>query len=92
MSDLAVLLTELRELVARTGNDFTYSWWDGSRDALAEVDSLIAAYQGTGEAPDGLGTLFLPTSGLQELAISSGWGPEFSALADRFDEATGETG
>jgi hypothetical protein len=90
--DVAAVLTELRQLVARADNDFGRSWWDGPQDVLVEVDGLTAAYDRSGEIPDGLHTLFLPTSGLHELAISSGWGSEFTALADRFDEATGKTG
>ena len=78
MSDLDAIVTELRALVARPDNDFLYSWWDDAAAALAELDGITR---------DGLATLFLPTSGLQELAISSGWGDEFNALADRFDEA-----
>lgn len=76
MTDLEAILTELRALVARPDNDFTYSWWDSTEEALAELDGITS---------DGLATLFLPTSGLQELAISSGWGSAFNALADRFD-------
>lgn len=30
---------------------------------------------------------FIPTGPLQEVSISSGWGDEFCALADRFDAA-----
>jgi hypothetical protein len=31
--------------------------------------------------------LFLPTGPMQEVSLSSGWGDEFVALADRFDRA-----
>jgi hypothetical protein len=74
--EIEAIASELRELVARPGNDFTYSWWDDTAGALAELDGITA---------EGLATLFLPTSGMQELAISSGWGSEFNALADRFE-------
>lgn len=76
MTELEAILVELRALVALPDNDFTYSWWDSTQEALAELDGVTR---------DGLATLFLPTSGMQELAISSGWGSEFNALADRFD-------
>ncbi|HEX8181606.1 MAG TPA: hypothetical protein VF525_18845 [Pyrinomonadaceae bacterium] len=31
--------------------------------------------------------LFAPTGPMQEVSLSSGWGEEFLALAERFDEA-----
>ena len=34
-----------------------------------------------------MSVLFAPTGPMQELSIDSGWGQEFIALADRFDEA-----
>ena len=86
---MAEILADLRALVARVDNDFARSWWDGTQDALSEVDGLIAAYERSGEVPPGLGSLFLPTSGLQELAIGSGWGNELNALADRYDALGG---
>lgn len=76
MSDVDQIVTELKALVARPGNDFSYSWWDDAERALAELDAI---------SQQDLATLFLPTSGMQELAIRSGWGEEFNALADRFD-------
>ena len=74
--ELEAIVGELRALVVRPGNDFSRSWWDDAAGVLAELDGITAA---------GLATLFLPTSGMQELAISSGWGSEFNALADRFE-------
>lgn len=76
LTDLEQIVAELRALAARPDNDFTYSWWDTTEEVLAELDGITG---------DGLSTLFLPTSGMQELAISSGWGSEFNALADRFE-------
>ena len=34
-----------------------------------------------------MAVLFLPTGPIQEVSLSSGWGDEFVALADRFDAA-----
>ena len=63
MTDLEQIVAALRALAARPDNDFTYSWWDTAEEVLAELDGITQ---------DGLSTLFLPTSGMQELAISSG--------------------
>jgi hypothetical protein len=76
VGEIEAIVSELRALAARPVNDFTCSWWDDTAGLLAELDGITAA---------GLATLFLPTSGMQELAISSGWGSELNALADRFE-------
>ena len=88
--DLSGILAELRALVARSDNEFIYSWWVDTAEALLEIDALSQAHAATGLVPVGLSALFLPTSGLQELALSSGWGDEFCALADRFHELTAD--
>lgn len=76
MTEIEQIIADLRALAARPENDFTYSWWDTTAEVLEELDGITR---------DGLSTLFLPTSGMQELAISSGWGNEFNSLADRFE-------
>ena len=55
--------------------------------ALDEIDRHIARLE-AGEARAGdMAVLFLPTGPIQEVSLSSGWGDEFVALADRFDKA-----
>jgi hypothetical protein len=81
VTDHEQIVAELRSLVARPDNDFSRSWWNSPDDVLAELDGITDR---------DLATLFLPTSGLQELAISSGWGGRFSELADAYDAVGGE--
>ncbi len=80
------LMAELRALVDRAGNDFSWSGWDDTADALAELDELAEEWRRTDVAPYPLRTLFLPTGALQELALSSGWGEAYLRLAHAFDE------
>lgn len=90
MADLIALkevLTEVRALVQREDNDFAWSGWESAEEALQEIDSALATLE-EGRPPGVyLKVLFLPTGPLQELSLSSGWGDEFVALANRFDEA-----
>ena len=55
---------------------------------LREIDALVAGIA-SGEIPElvSLKVLFAPAGPIQELSVSSGWGNEFLALADRFDAA-----
>ncbi|HYJ80517.1 MAG TPA: hypothetical protein VEW03_12970, partial [Longimicrobiaceae bacterium] len=83
--ELADVLRETRELLARPDNDFAWSSWEDADDALREIDGLITAVE-RGEVPGSV--LFAPTGPIQEVSLSSGWGDEFLALADRWDAAS----
>src|SRR5215831_1814347 len=86
--EVVTVLREARALLARPGNDFTWSSWEDAAAALAELDRQIAALEG-GELPPrlDLAVLFAPTGPIQEVSVSSGWGWEFLAVAARFDAA-----
>lgn len=83
---LIEVLCDARALLEREDNDFTWSSWEDSADALREVDSLVARID-AGEVPhrSEIDILFLPTGPMQEVSLSSGWGDDFLRLADRFD-------
>jgi hypothetical protein len=86
--ELLAVLREARSLLAIPGTDFAWSRWKNAEQALRDMDCLIAAVE-VGMLPERmeLGVLFAPTGSIQEVSVSSGWGEEFLALANRFDEA-----
>ena len=78
MSDAGALLDvfqRARDLVARPDNDFAWSSWRDTEDALEEIDSVLSRLQ-RGEIPALLemSVLFAPTGPMQEISLSSGWG------------------
>jgi hypothetical protein len=79
------VMLEVRRLVARPGNDFSWSSFRDQEAALEEIDACIDSLR-EGNA-GGVAVLFLPTGPLQEVSLSSGWGDEFVALANRYDAA-----
>ena len=83
------VLRETRALLARPNNNFDWSGWANAEAALREIDALIV-YVGEKASPDRQQFLWLfaPTGPIQEVSVSSGWGDEFLALAERFDAAT----
>ena len=83
---LEAVLLETRALLARPGNDFSWSSWRDQEAALAEIDELIAEVRRGGK-PDTLDVLFLPAGPIQEVSLSSGWAQEFLDLANRYDQA-----
>lgn len=86
---MADALREIRALLALPDNDFTWSSWETADAALAEIDGLIAEIEGGAPLGRSVGAvLFAPTGPIQEVALSSGWGDEFIAAADRWDAAS----
>ena len=91
MSNLGKLISifeDARGLISDPGNDFAWSSWVGREDAVEELDGILSALR-AGVLPGELSmeVLCAPTGPIQEVSLSSGWGGEFLALAERFDEA-----
>lgn len=91
MSTIRLLIQVLdaaKSLLARPGNDFSWSSWNNADDAVQELDTYLQNLaEGRTPPLSTLGVLFAPTGPIQEVSLSSGWGDEFLALANRFDEA-----
>jgi hypothetical protein len=88
LQNLIVVLSEARVLLANPKNDFLWSSWEDSSDALKEIDGLLAQLEaGILPSPGSLNVLFLPTGPIQEVSVSSGWGNAFLELANRYDAA-----
>jgi hypothetical protein len=90
VGSLIALLEAAVELVSLPGNDFGWSSWTDAVGARAELEGLIAAMRRGARPP--CAPLFAPTGPLQEVAVSSGWGEDFLALAERFDEVEARLG
>ena len=88
LGELIIVFEEARGRVTDPANDFSWSSWAGCEDAVEELDGILSALR-SGVVPGALpmGVLFAPTGPMQEVSLSGGWGKEFLALADRFDEA-----
>ena len=84
IQELITVLKQARTLLALESNDFSWSSWRDQDQAIAEIDSIIAALE-NGSIPE-IGALFAPTGPIQEVSLSSGWGNEFLELAERFDK------
>jgi hypothetical protein len=81
-------LRQARALLALPDNDFSWSSFIDAEGALREVDGLIDAIEQGRPVSQFAGTiLFAPTGPIQEVSLSSGWGDEFIAVADRWDAA-----
>jgi hypothetical protein len=87
VDNLIDVLLEARRLIALPGNDFSWSSFVDRAAALEEIDGGISRLREGATDTGDMAVLFLPTGPIQEVSLSSGWGDEFVALADRFDRA-----
>ncbi len=91
MPNIAALIPifeEARSLLALPDNNYDWSSWLDEEQALDEIDHVLSMLR-SGAIPywPVLVIIFAPTGPMQEVSLSSGWGDEFIALANRFDEA-----
>lgn len=84
--NLVKLLEKTKEVLLIEGNDFSWSSWNDSKEAVAEIDDLISKLKAeqTVELLD-IEVLFSPTGPIQEVSLSSGWGQAFITLANQAD-------
>jgi hypothetical protein len=86
--ELLDVLRETRAMLALPGNEFMWSSWEDTDDALTEVDGLMGRLEAVGlPYRTAISILFTVTGPIQETAMSSGWGDEFLVLAHRCDAA-----
>ncbi|MFL5539828.1 MAG: hypothetical protein ACJ8J0_12585 [Longimicrobiaceae bacterium] len=85
--ELVDVLRECRALLAHPDSDYLWSSWEDADAALEEIDGMIAAIEQGEPLSRWWSVIFAPTGPMQEVAISSGWGDAFLALANRWDAA-----
>jgi hypothetical protein len=84
---LMAILRETRQLLNRDGNDFSWSSWQDAKAANLEMDDHLQRIErGDYSRLFDLQVLYAPTGPIQEVSLSSGWGREFLAVAERFDK------
>jgi hypothetical protein len=86
---LLAVLDDVRALLALPDNDYSWSSFGDAEAALAELAGLRAGVVAGSPDVFTLRVLFAPTGPIQEVSLSSGWGHEFLAVAERFDAAIG---
>lgn len=80
------IFEEARRLLEDPNNDFSWSSWEDSSDALKEIDGVLAELR-RGGRPQVMSLLFAATGPMQEVSLSSAWGDAFVELGNRFDRA-----
>ena len=81
---LLKILQRVSVLLGRDENDFSWTTWNDSAEALAEVKGAIEVV-GHGEFPESVYVWFLPTGNLQEASLRTSWHDEYLLLAAEVD-------
>ncbi len=85
---LIQVLEKAKKLLSLEGNDYSWSSWENEAQALLELNKLQTRIMANMSWDEGdFEVLFAPTGPIQEVSLSSGWGPEFLKLADEADQA-----
>ena len=84
---LVHVLESVIELVQIPGNEFCWSYWEGSEEATKEINKLLnmASSYSLPERVE-VAVLFAPTGPLQEVSLSSGWAEPFLRVAEKYDQ------
>jgi len=84
-------MDKLKHLLSLPSVDVCRSSYDSADEAIAELELLETGVINQDEnAISRLLFLLLPTSDLQEISISSGWGTEFLNIAEVLEKELGK--
>jgi hypothetical protein len=90
---IVAILRETQRFLNREGNDFSWSSWNDAREADAEIGRHLERIgQADYSELISLQALYAPTGPIQQVSLSSGWGREFLAVAERFDKEVSRLG
>ena len=86
--DIVDILENIKDYIQGKNTDVTWSSFESEEDVIVTNNNHILKLRNNEFSKiDELYLLFLPTSDLQEISISSGWGKEFLVIAEKFDNA-----
>ncbi|KKM70762.1 hypothetical protein LCGC14_1437480 [marine sediment metagenome] len=82
------ILEKVKEFTLGISTDVGWSRFESKEEVIKEINNHIQRLRNNDFSKiEELIFLFLPTSDLQEISISSGWGKEFLVIAEKFDNA-----
>jgi hypothetical protein len=85
---LVQVLKDTRAMLARPDNDFSWSRWNESEAAVAEIDDILRRIEAAETITlEQLELLYAPTGSPQEVSINSDWEDTYLKLSSRFDRA-----
>jgi thymidylate kinase len=86
LSNLIALIEKIKDLVKQQGTNLLWTHYDSKEEVIDELERHIMLLQKEDFSKiNELILLFAPTSDLQELSISNGWGKQFVEIAEKFD-------
>lgn len=86
---LVQILNRTKNLLDRKYNDFSLSTWNDARTAMACLDRAFGQTHSAAGRQQ-LKKLFAPFGPVHQVAIGSGWVPEFVEVSTQFDRLISE--
>ncbi len=87
LSNLIALIEKIKDLVNKQGTNVLWTHYDSKEEVINELERhIMLLHKEDFSKINELILLFAPTSDLQELSISNGWGKQFLVIAEKFDK------
>jgi hypothetical protein len=85
------IIETIKTIIETKETNIMYSTFDSIEDLVFELDTHVHKLNDKDFSKiSDLILLFAPTSDLQEISMSSGWGKQFLEISERFDHAIKE--
>lgn len=82
------ILETVKKFIQGRNTDVAWSRFESKEQVIMEINNHIHRLKNDDFSKvEDLILLFLPTSSLQEISISSGWRKKFLVIAEKFDDA-----
>ena len=87
LSNLIALIEKIKDLVKDRDTNVLWTHYNSKEEVVVELERHIVSLNSKDfSIIKELILLFAPTSDLQELSVSNGWGNQFLEIAEKFDE------
>jgi len=91
LSNLIILIEKIKDLIKQQGTNVLWTHYNSEEEVIDELGRhIMLLHKGDFSKINTLILLFSPTSDLQELSISNGWGNQYLEIAEKFDKIINE--
>ena len=91
LSNLITLVEKIKDLIKEQGTNVLWTHYSCEEEVIDELERhIMMLHKEDFSIINELILLFSPTSDLQELSISNGWGKQYLEIAEKFDKIINE--
>ena len=87
LSNLIALIEKIKDFIKQQGTNVLWTHYISEGEVIDELERhIMLLHKEDFSKINELILLFSPTSDLQELSISNGWGKQYLKIAEKFDK------